>query len=78
MLTEAIKYHHAPSLSNGNKIAFILHLADYIAVLCGAGYEDDDLLYILEEKTEMSLKINQEEIKSIMSSVMETMIKVGI
>lgn len=78
LLTAAIKYHHYPSLSNGNEIAFILHLADYISVLCGAGYDTDDILYILEEETENSLKIGQKEIGTIMSSVMEAMVKVEV
>jgi putative nucleotidyltransferase with HDIG domain len=38
-LAVAIKYHHNPSLSNENEMAFILHLADYIAVLSGSGYD---------------------------------------
>jgi putative nucleotidyltransferase with HDIG domain len=78
LLTGAIKHHHSPSLSNGNNMAFILHLADYIAVLCGAGYDTDDVLYRLDEKTESSLKIYQKEISSIMSSVLDAMVKVEV
>jgi HD-like signal output (HDOD) protein len=78
LLTGAIKYHHSPSLSNGNKMAFILHLADYIAVSCGAGYDTDDVLYILDENTESALKIYPKEISSIMSSIMDAMIKVEV
>ena len=59
-------------------MAFILHLADYIAVLCGAGYDTDDVLYELEKGAENSLKIYQKEIRSIMSSVMEAMVKVEV
>ena len=78
LLTGAIKCHHYPSLSNGNKMAFILHLADYIAVSCGAGYDTDDVLYTLDENTESSLKIYQKEISSIMSSVMDAMVNVEV
>jgi HD-like signal output (HDOD) protein len=78
LLTGAIKYHHCPSLSNGNKMAFILHLADYIAVSCGAGYDTDDVLYILDENIETALKIYQKDISSIMSSVMDAMVKVEV
>ena len=78
LLTAAIKYHHYPSLSNGNKMAFILHLADYIAMLCGAGYDTDDVLYKLEEGTENALEIGQKEIRTIMSSVMEAVVEVEL
>jgi hypothetical protein len=59
-------------------MAFILHLADYIAVLCGAGYDSDDVLYVLEKGTENSLNICQEEIRGIMSSVMDSMVRVEV
>ena len=78
LLAAGIKYHHSPSLSNSNKLAFILHLADYIAVLCGAGYDSDDVLYVLEKGTENFLNICQKEIRGIMSTVMESMVKVEI
>ena len=41
----AIKYHHQPGNSDGNELSYIIHMADYIAVLSGVGYDSDDILY---------------------------------
>jgi putative nucleotidyltransferase with HDIG domain len=57
-LTQAIQHHHHPSRSLANEMAFILHLADYIAVLSGSGYDLDEVLDIREEGTEEFLDIN--------------------
>jgi HD-like signal output (HDOD) protein len=56
-LTQAIQYHHHPSRSQGVEMAFILHLADYIAVLSGSGYDLDEVLDIREEGTDISTSI---------------------
>lgn len=75
-LTLAIKYHHHPSLSHGNEMAFILHLADYIAVLSGSGYDLDEVLDIREEGTEEFLDIHQNDVKSISSEVLASIFKI--
>ena len=68
-LALAIKYHHNPSRSDGNEMAFILHLADYIAVLSVSGYDMDEILDIQEEGTQDFLRFHQEEIRSISSNI---------
>ena len=68
-LAVSIKYHHYPSLSNDNEMAYILHLADYIAVLSVSGYDMDEILDIQEEGTEEFLEVHQEEIRSISSVI---------
>jgi putative nucleotidyltransferase with HDIG domain len=75
-LSLAIKYHHNPSLSNGNQMAFILHLADYISVLSFAGYDMDEILDIREEGTEKFLNIHQKDVKSIGSAIFESILKI--
>jgi putative nucleotidyltransferase with HDIG domain len=75
-LAHSIKYHHCPSQSNEDKMAFILHLADYIAVLSGAGYDLDDILDIKEEGTEDFLSIHKRDIKSISTSINESILKI--
>ena len=69
LLALGIKYHHYPSLSDNNEMAFILHLADYIAVLSVSGYDMDEILDIQEEGTRDFLKIHQEDIKSISTDI---------
>ena len=75
-LTQAIRYHHCPSRSHGNQMAFILHLADYIAVLSGSGYDLDEVLDIRDDGTEEFLDIHQKDIISISSSIIEYIFKI--
>ena len=71
-LSLCIKYHHYPSLSNDNLMAFILHLADYIAVLSVSGYDMDEILNLQEEGTQEFLEIHLEEIKSTSSAIISS------
>jgi hypothetical protein len=57
-------------------MAFILHLADYIAVLSGSGYDLDEVLDIREEGTEEFLDIHQKDVKSISTSIIEYIFKI--
>lgn len=75
-LTRAIKYHHNPSLSNGSKMAFILHLADYIAVLSVSGYDLDEILDIQEEGTDKFLSIHEKDVKSIGDAIFESVLRI--
>lgn len=75
-LTQAIQHHHHPSRSLANEMAFILHLADYIAVLSGSGYDLDEVLDIREEGTEEFLDIHQKDVKSISTSIIEYIFKI--
>ncbi|MBW2410104.1 MAG: HDOD domain-containing protein [Deltaproteobacteria bacterium] len=68
-LALSIKYHHYPSLSKDSQMAYILHLADYIAVLSDSGYDMDEILDIQEEGTQAFLEVHQEEIRSISSVI---------
>ena len=71
-MTRAIKYHHYPSSSQGDELAYILHLADFIAAKIGGGYDSDDLLYQLEEGTMNFLSIRYKDVSNIMSEVIES------
>ena len=68
-LALSINYHHCPSLSNDNEMAYILHLADFIAVLSVSGYDMDEILDIQEEGTQTFLEVHQEDIRSISSVI---------
>lgn len=76
-ITFSIKYHHSPSLSKGDYLSHILHVADYIAIKCGIGYDSDDVLYQLEDGTMDYLGIRTEEISDIMSVVIESMARLA-
>ena len=75
-LTLAITFHHNPSLSNGTEMAFILHLADYIAVLSGSGYDLDEILDIQEVGTDKFLSIHEKDVKSIGDAIFESVLKI--
>jgi putative nucleotidyltransferase with HDIG domain len=77
-LNLAIKYHHQPGNSAGNELCYILHMADYIAILSGIGYDSDDILYELEEGTMDYLSITNEDVSEIVSKVTESVNKISI
>lgn len=68
----AIKHHHQPSGSDGNELSYILHMADYIAILSGIGYDSDDFLYELEEGTMDYLRMKKEDVSDIVLQVTES------
>ena len=70
-VTLAIQYHHYPSLSEGSELAHIVHAADYLVRLSGLGYEDDDLMYELEEGAREFLSFKQENFSAITFQVLE-------
>ena len=75
-LTQAIKYHHNPSESDGSEMAFILHLADYIAVLSGSGYDLDEILDLKEEGTDKFLNIHEKDVISIGDALFESVLRI--
>ena len=77
-MTQAIKYHHYPSSSQGDVLSYILHLADYIATKCGGGYDSDDFLYQLEEGTLNFLSIRHEDVRNIMAEIIESMAQLSV
>jgi len=77
-LNLAIKYHHQPGNSDGNELCYILHMADYIAILSGIGYDSDDTLYELEEGTMDYLSITNEDVSEIVLKVTESVNKFSI
>lgn len=68
-ITLAIKCHHQPSLSGGDELAYILHMADYIAAMGGIGYDEDDALYELENGTMDVIGLTQQDVSNMMLEV---------
>ena len=77
-LNFAIKHHHQPGNSNGNELCYILHMADYIAILSGIGYDSDDTLYELEEGTMDYLKFSNEDVSAMVLKVTESVSQISI
>ncbi len=74
----SIKYHHHPVNSDGNELAYILHLADYISLMSGIGYDTDDFLYELEEGTLDFLGMQKTDVSEIVLNVTESVNKISL
>jgi putative nucleotidyltransferase with HDIG domain len=74
-ISHGIKCHHQPSISDQDELSYILHMADYIAMMAGIGYDDDDTLYQPEEGTMDFLGLRQNGVGEIMLKVMESINK---
>ena len=72
VISSAIRSHHCPSSSPEVELASILHMADYISLISGEGYEDDDYLYELEAGTMDYLDFNQSVISELTLELMES------
>ena len=72
VISSAIRYHHSPSSSSEVELAFILHLADYIALMSGDGYADDEHLYELEAGTMDYLNFEQSDVSDLTLELMES------
>ena len=72
VISSAIRYHHSPSSSLEVELAFILHMADYISLMSGEGYEDNDFLYELEDGTMDYLNFDQNDISDLTLGLMES------
>ena len=70
-ISAAICYHHNPSDSLEVELAFIVHLADYVSLMSGEGYEDEDYLYQLQDGTLDYLDLNQNDISNLTFELME-------
>jgi putative nucleotidyltransferase with HDIG domain len=67
----AIGCHHQPSISNGDELSYVLHLADYIAAKSGISYDEDEAFSELESGTMDFIGIRREDISDIMLKVLE-------
>ena len=72
VISSAIRYHHSPSSSLEVELAYILHMADYISLMSGEGYEDCDYLYELEQGTMDYLDFDQNDISELTLELMES------
>ncbi|MBW1701176.1 MAG: zinc-ribbon domain-containing protein [Deltaproteobacteria bacterium] len=76
-LTIAIRYHHYPSLSKDNWLAYIVHVANSIAMMSGIGSGIDDELYQIEVGAMEFLGLEKGDEDDIMSEVSESVKRIG-
>ncbi len=70
-IIHSIRYHHNPIESEKDHMAYMLHMADYMATMSGIGIGDDDVLYKLEDGSMDFLDINQEKMSGMVLEVIE-------
>jgi len=73
----AIRYHHSPSKSDGNELAFILHMADYIAMVNGYGAGADNGQCPMEDGVMDFLDLREEDVENIKKDVQESVEKMS-
>ena len=72
----AIKFHHSPSRSDHNDLAYIIHMADAIvnmadelAKMGGMGAGIEAMMYMLDDKVMEFLGLKEEDIKPIIEEI---------
>jgi len=69
-LATAIEYHHYPSRSQGSELAYIVHVADAIAMMTGLGLGADGLNYQMDDKAVEFLGLQRRDISNIMVEIL--------
>jgi HD-like signal output (HDOD) protein len=75
-LTTAIRYHHHPSKSQGSLLAYIIHIADAIAMMAGLGLGIDGTFYEIDEGAMEFLGLQEEDINDIMGATIDATQKI--
>jgi len=70
-LTNAIQYHHNPSLLRFNELAYIVHAADAIALMSGIGSGIDGMMYQIDPKAMEFLGLESTQISILMAESAE-------
>jgi HD-like signal output (HDOD) protein len=70
-LATAIRYHHCPAASNGNRLAYIVHMADVIALMSGMGTGIDGMQYHMDQEVMAMLGLKSDGMSMIMIQIVE-------
>ncbi len=76
-LTTAICYHHYPSRSQENTLAYIVHVADSLSLMSGIGSGIDGMLYQMDGKALEFLGIQEETLGAILEETVESVEKIA-
>ncbi|MFH1993808.1 MAG: HDOD domain-containing protein [Pseudomonadota bacterium] len=76
-VTVAIRYHHHPSRSKGSKLAYIVHMADAIAMMTGLGLGIDGTLYQMDATAMEFLDLQEDDVNDIMGRVLDAAQKIS-
>jgi HD-like signal output (HDOD) protein len=76
-INAAIRYHHNPILSNGDKLACLVHMADALAMMSGMGAGVDGMAYEMDHRAMEMLNFKEDEIPETMEQMVETVMEVA-
>ena len=76
LLTNAICYHHLPSGSRENTLAYIVHVADSLALMSGIGTGVDGMLYKMDGEAMEFLNLQEEDLSSMLEEAVESVEKI--
>lgn len=76
-LIAAIRYHHCPNRSNDNSLAYIIHIADSIAMMTGLGMGIDSTFYVLDDKALDFIGLVEDDVSLIMAEIIEVTNKIS-
>jgi len=68
-LSQAIRYHHYPFLSDKNELAYIVHVADVTAMMTGIGGGLDGMLYKIDDRAMDFLKFEHTDVTILMEEI---------
>jgi HD-like signal output (HDOD) protein len=75
-LTLGICYHHNPSFSKDNTLAYIIHIADALSLMSGIGSGIDGMLYRMDPRAAEFLGLSEEEISGVLDETVESVQKI--
>ncbi|MBN1672768.1 MAG: HDOD domain-containing protein [Kiritimatiellae bacterium] len=75
VLTIPIRYHHTPSLSNGDLLSHFVHMADALAMQNGMGTGVDAERYRVDPAVSELLTLNAQETRSVVSELLDFVVK---
>ena len=76
LLTDAVRYHHYPSMSQDNDLAHIVHVADFLAIQSGMGTGSENTKCKVEDKTMEFLGLKEGDMSTIMDQVVQAVEKI--
>ncbi len=76
ILIKAIGYHHYPSRSNENKLAYIIHVADSLSLMSGLGTGIDGMLYKMDPNALEFIGLREDLIQGIIEETVESVQKI--
>jgi len=76
VLSIPIKYHHYPQQSDGNTLAYILHIADSISMMSDIGTEVDGMDYKMDDNATEFLDLQPDDLSAVKEEVADHIEKI--